>query len=208
MDLALLYSQLIRIESLDIWKGLAHVGCRKEVYADALRLFCGDLENITKPLMEFMEQEKWEEYSAAIHALKGGLAGIGAWELARKASDLENASQKKDHQFCRANSTAMFSEITELAESLKSTALFDEVIIKKEQVQVDFLEKNLNELYWACSSGKSVEADALAKELQTKICGGEIDNTVTAICTHIANLDYHLVIQILENQPYIKKPSP
>ncbi|MCL1815927.1 MAG: Hpt domain-containing protein [Treponema sp.] len=205
MNLALLYSQLIRVEGLDIWEGLAHVGCSREVYADALRLFCGDLEKRNAVFKEFQDQESWEEYAACAHAVKGGLAGIGAWELAEKARELENAARKGDYEFCRESSAGALEEIKKLIASLKSSVLFSKEAVKREKVSRDYLEKKLSKLYLACSSGDSAEADALIRELKTKTCGEENDAIVDMICTNVENLDYHLALQILAEQPYIKK---
>ena len=204
MDLALVFSQLIRIDGLDIWEGLAHVGCNQEVYAEALRNFCKDLESKCSILKEFLQNENWKDYSATVHAIKGGLAGIGTWELSQKARELEDAARDEDYEFCLKKSDEVLKELEQFIGSLKSTALFAKETIDREQVSSDYLEKKLSELYLFCSSGNSVEADMLARELRTKTCGGETDNIVDAICTHVENLDYHLVIQMLAKLPYIK----
>ena len=201
----MVFSQLIRIDGLDIWEGLSHIGCRQDVYADALRLFCKDLEKKCTSLGGFLAKENWKDYSAAVHAIKGGLAGIGAWRLAQKAKELENALQKEDYRFCREESSEVLEEIAQFTNTLRSTALFAEEKIEREQVSPDYLEKKLSELYMFCSCGNSTEADVLARELKTKICGGEPDCIVDTICTLVENLDYHLVLQILSEQPYIKK---
>ena len=204
MDLALVFSQLIRIDGLNIWDGLTHVGCSQEVYADALRLFCRDLEKKSAALGRFLENEDWKDYSAAVHAIKGGLAGIGAWRLTRKTKELEDAALKKDYKFCREKSKKTLKEIAQFTDSLRSSALFAEEKIEKEQVSLEYLEKKLNELYTFCSLGSSIEADALARELKTKSYSEETDAIVDAICSHVENLDYHLVIQMLKEQTYIK----
>ncbi|MCL1927325.1 MAG: Hpt domain-containing protein [Treponema sp.] len=204
MDLALVFSQLIRIDGLDIWEGLTHVGCNQEVYAEALRNFCRDLESKCAILKEFLQKENWKDYSAAAHAIKGGLAGIGAWELSQKTRELEDAARDEDYEFCINKSDEVLKRLEQFTGVLKSTALFTGETTEKEQVSIDYLEKKLGELYFFCSSGSSVEADMLARELRTKTCGGETGNIVDAICTYVENLDYHLVIQILAKQPYIK----
>jgi len=204
MDMDHLYSQLIPIEGLDIWEGLVHVGCNREVYADALRLFCVDLENKIDSFVSLPEQENWKEYLAAVHAAKGGLAGIGAWKLNQKVRELEDAAKKGDYGFCRKASAEVFGELKKMISSIRSTGLFSKETKPREQVSGDFLEKKLKELYQVCSSGNSIEADALARELKTKTCGGETDALVETICNHVENLDYHLVLQILVEQPYMK----
>ena len=204
MDLALVFSQLIRINGLDIWEGLAHMGCSREVYADALKTFCGDLEKKSVSLAGFVKKENWKDYTAAAHAIKGGLAGIGAWVLAQEIRELEEDSQKGNYDICRKNTGKVLKKIGNFAIELRSNVLFAEETTPKERVSLDYLKKRLNELYLCCFSGKSSEADALAKELKTKTCGKKIDALVGTICTHVENLDYHLVLQALAGQPFIK----
>jgi len=201
MDVSLLFSQLIRIEELNIWEGLGHVGCNREVYADALRIFCRELKKKTIALAEHLEHEDWKGYTAAIHAIIGGLAGVGAWELAQKARILEEASRDKNYQYCKKNSGKALEDMEKLIASLETTILFEEKATEREQVPIDYLKKKLEELYSACSSGNSVEADALAGELKTKTINEETDDIVSTICTHVENLDYHLVLQILSEYP-------
>jgi len=201
MDVSLLYSQLIRIEELNIWEGLSHVGCSREVYADALRIFSRELKKRASALAEHLERENWKDYTAVIHAVKGGLAGIGAWELARKSRQLEDAAREKNYQFCKKNSGKALEDMKKLISSLEATVLFEETATKREQASIDYLKKKLKELYSACSSGNSVEADALAGELKTKTINEETDDMVSTICTHVENLDYHLVLQILSEYP-------
>jgi len=204
MDLNLVFSQLIRMNDLNIWEGLVHVGCNREVYADALKIFCGDLGKKSEELGKFLENENWKDYIGAVHAIKGGLAGIGAWLLAEKFRELEDASRKEDYVFCRRKSGKVLKEIEQFTAALRSCALFTENTMPREQVSLDYLEKKLSELYLLCSIGSSAEADALAKELRTKTSGGEIDTIVDTICTHVENLDYHLVLETLGGQSYIK----
>ena len=213
MDLALLFSQLIRLENIDLWKGLIHVGCNREVYADVLRVFCRELEKKIPVLAGFLEQENWKEYTAAMHAVKGTLGGIGAWKLAKRAEILEDASRKENYGFCREASGKALEEMEELAASLRSTALFAEEAekeksqVSRKHVSRDFLEEKLNDLYWLCSTGSSAEADALAGELKTVTYTTETDTLIAEVCTHVENLDYHLVLQLLGEQPFIQKPG-
>ena len=204
MDLSLVFSQLIRIDGLDIWDGLVHVGCSQEVYAEALRIFCRDLENKYNKLREFSQNENWKDYAAAVHAIKGGLAGIGAWKLSGTVKELEDAVLKDNFEFCREKTHVVITNIEQFTGALKSTVLFELEEIVMEQVPLTYMEKKLGEMYMYCSFGNSEEADALARELKTKTSGEEIDSIVDTVCTHVENLDYHLVLQLLAKQPYIK----
>ena len=111
MDLPLVFSQLSRIDGLDYWEGLTRVGCNQEEYAEALRLFCTDLENKYAGIDEFLGKENWKNYTDEIHAVKGGLAGIGAWLLAQKMKNLEDAARNGDYAFCREKTGSALNEM-------------------------------------------------------------------------------------------------
>ena len=204
MDMDFVFSQLIRIKDLDIWEGLAHIGCSQEEYIGVLRIFCTDLEKKRVELDEFVKKENWKGYFGTVHAIKGGLAGIGAWRLSEKVEELENAARNKDYQFCMDETGNVLKEMEQFFAALKSSALFTEEKEEREQVSVSYMEKKLNELYLYCSLGSSAEAEDLAKELKSKTCGSETDTLVNEICAHVKNFDYDMVLQILDEQPYIK----
>ena len=82
----------------------------------------------------------------------------------------------------------------------------------REEVSFDYLKEQLNELYTACCTGNSEKTNALAKKLRTKTCPGEStelisDSMLDTICNDLENLDYHLVLELLAQQPYIRKDS-
>ena len=218
MDVDQLFSRLFRLKNLDIWEGLNYVGCNKEVYADILRLFLGDLEKKSAALEGFLKQEDWKKYYTEIHALKGGLAGIGAWELSEKAGRLEDAARKENYRFCLETSGEILEEMGEFAVTLKA-ALFSSEDTKQEksgsgeqyprkQVSLDFLAERLNELYIFCSSGDSIKADALVNKLKNTTHSKDVDIFMNEIYTYVKNLDYDPVIKLLADKPYIHTKRP
>ncbi|GHV85552.1 hypothetical protein AGMMS50230_11600 [Spirochaetia bacterium] len=200
MDLLRLFPQLGNIEGLDFWEGLSHVGCSREVYAGTLRLFCGELEKKAAAIAGFLGEENWKDYTTFVHAVKGGLAGIGAWELAQKALELEDASREGNYAFCQRHSAAILEEMEVLTTALRSTVLFRKEAGPKKEVSAVFMEQKLAELYDACSLGNSAKAEALAKELEASTYNNEIDTLVESITVMVENLDYDLALEVLENR--------
>jgi protein phosphatase len=147
-----------------------------------------------------------------------GLAGrLG---LGRALAALEDAARKENYGFCREISAEALGKMGELAVSLRSSALFTEdskeakSVFRKQafqkqasrkQVSLGFLEERLNELYWFCSSGNSIKADTLAGELKNTTHDRKTDALIKEICNHVENLDYHLVLQVLGEQPFIRQ---
>lgn len=203
MNLSLLYSQLIGIDGLDMWEGLSHVGYNREEYADTLKLFCGEFEKKLVLAASSVETDNWKDYTFALHSAKGLLAGIGAWELAGKALELESASRNGDYELCRRNTGAILKEMEVFAGALRATALFDE---PKEEPRTkaspDILKEKLQALAGACASGNTTGAETLVQELREKTFGAEIDEFVATLCTYVDTLDYDRVLEALQDQPF------
>jgi HPt (histidine-containing phosphotransfer) domain-containing protein len=198
MDLGQLFSQLIRIEGLDIWKGLSHVGCNRAAYAETLKVFCGELGKKTAAAALFLEQENWKDYTGTVHALKGGLAGIGAWEIAQEAWKLEDAAWKKDYKVCHEQTDGVIRKMLEFDSALRSTELFSREAPPKEKVPLVYLTEKFNALHCACSSGNSKDAETLAKELETKTFDAQTDSMIESICEFTESLDYDLVMKNID----------
>ncbi|MDR2702025.1 MAG: Hpt domain-containing protein [Spirochaetaceae bacterium] len=198
MDLGQLFNQLIRIEGLDIWSGLSHVGCSRIAYVETLRVFCMELGKKTAAAALFLERENWKEYATTVHALKGGLAGIGAWKIAQETWYLEDASWKGNYKFCHEQTDGVLKKILEFDIALRSTILFNREEMPKENAPLVYLIEKLNALHLACSSGNSTDAEALVKELETKTFDAETDAMIAAVCEFVESLDYDLVIKSLD----------
>ncbi|MDR2553037.1 MAG: Hpt domain-containing protein [Treponema sp.] len=203
MDLSLLYHELIRIDGLDIWEGLSHVGGDRQVYAGALRLFCGEAAKKNAALAEALENDDWKAYAQAVHAVKGALAGVGAWELAQGAAEAEDACRRGDYQRCRDETGEIVGGINGFIAALKATVLFvrDEEP-PREHANLVFLRKKLEDLKRACSTGSSGEADILGRELKTKTFDAATDALVEKICGYVENLDYDLALKAMEERAF------
>jgi len=210
MDLELLFSQLIRIDGLDIWNGLSHVGCNRTVYADTLKLFCIEVERKTAAALDMMEQKNWKEYATTVHGIKGGFSGIGAWKIEEQAKQLENAAWKKEYAFCQEHTAEVCKTMVNFVAALRATVLFHRVAQQKETAPLSYLAEKFNALHWACFSGNCTEAEVIAGELETKTFDPETDALVETICGHVENLDYDLALKDLDlwlSRYLVEKPA-
>jgi HPt (histidine-containing phosphotransfer) domain-containing protein len=199
MDLGQLFNQLILIEGLDIWNGLSHVACNRAAYAETLTVFCRELGKKTAEAALFLEQENWKDYVTTVHALKGGLAGIGAWKITEEIWELEEAAGKGDYNVCHKHTGGVIKKILEFDSALKSTVLFNREKPPKENVPLEFITKKLNALRRACFSGNSTDAEALVRELETKTFDAQTDAMIETVCESVESLDYDLVIKSLDS---------
>jgi len=207
MDLPLLYNQLIRIDGLDIWNGLSHVGCNRAVYADTLRLFCVEVERKTAAATEFLEQENWKDYTITVHALKGGFTGVGAWKIAPQIRELETAVRNKDYALCREQTGGIFAVMLAFTAALKATALFDRDQQSKEPAPLSYLTDKFNALHWACFSANCTEADALVRELRTKTFDPKTDALVETVCQLAENMDYNEALKDIDDWLALTQPA-
>jgi len=210
MDMGQLFKQLIRIEGLDIWKGLSHVGCNRAAYTETLKAFCRELSRKTADAALFLEQENWKDYAGTVHALKGGLAGIGAWIIAQEAWELEDAAWKGNYKVCHEQSGGVFRKMLEFDRALRSTVLFNREALPKENASLMYLTEKFHALHLACSSGNSTDVEALVKELETKTFDAQTDSIIESICEFAESLDYDLVMKGIDtwfSQSMVTNPA-
>ncbi|MDR2211346.1 MAG: Hpt domain-containing protein [Spirochaetaceae bacterium] len=202
MDLGLLFRKLICIDGLDIWEGLSRVRCNRQAYADNLRLFCEDAAAQTAALGAALEGEVWQACAQAAHALKGILAGIGAWELSRMALALEESLRRGDREACHSGTGPALEEITGFIAAVRGAlSAAGEKTKIRQRASVDFLEEKLGMLQRACSAGASREADSLAGELRARTFDDPAtDAFVEKLSVYVENLDYDLALKSIEDR--------
>jgi HPt (histidine-containing phosphotransfer) domain-containing protein len=202
MDLALLFTRLIHIESLDIWDGLSRVRCSRAAYGEGLRLFCKDAEAQISSLKAALAEEDWNAYTLACHGLKGILAGIGAGDLSQRALELERAARQGDYGVCGSGAAPLMELLNGLVAALRfALSSAAEKPRVRQRASVNFLEEKLDMLHRACSTGASSEADSLVGELRTKTFDdAATDAFVDQLSAHVENLDYDLVLKSIEER--------
>jgi CheY-like chemotaxis protein len=84
------------IEGLDAAAGLARIGGSSGRYRELLRMFLQDVEERSDLLAAGPETAGWPYFTTAVHALKSGLANIGAQGLSESAAELERAGREGD----------------------------------------------------------------------------------------------------------------
>ena len=64
-----------------------------EVYRSLLKVFYETMDERAAELDRFLKEEKYEDYTTLVHALKSSLRIIGANEMGSEAQRLENAGK-------------------------------------------------------------------------------------------------------------------
>jgi HPt (histidine-containing phosphotransfer) domain-containing protein len=89
-----LLERLAAIEGLDVETGISYMGDSVKGYVDALRQFCGGLDEDVRLTREYLAGEDWRNYVIKVHGLKGVLNVLGAQALGDWGAKLEVAGRE------------------------------------------------------------------------------------------------------------------
>jgi HPt (histidine-containing phosphotransfer) domain-containing protein len=78
-----------------------------------------EIDKCEKNLNIFFEANNMQQFSIAVHGMKGSLANIGAMELSSMALALESASKQFDTVYCAENLTSFLEGLHSLNSQLK-----------------------------------------------------------------------------------------
>ncbi|MDR0444056.1 MAG: response regulator, partial [Treponema sp.] len=98
-----LWKKLEQIKELQIQTGLERVSGQQDIYEKSLQLLIKEIKKCDGNLKEFLAAGDLNNFSIAVHGIKGSLANIGAMGLSARAFELESASGKEDAAFCALN---------------------------------------------------------------------------------------------------------
>jgi len=107
-------AQELSIDGLDIKKGIANSGGRKEFYLEILSAFYEDGIQKIDEIEECMASGNINNYSIYVHALKSAAANIGAQRLAEAANALEAAGDSGDINYIQANNESFLVDLKTL----------------------------------------------------------------------------------------------
>jgi PAS domain S-box-containing protein len=114
-------SKDVFIEGIDIQAGNARY--QKKIYLEVLRSYCVHtpvlLEKLRHITSENLSEESINEYTVAVHGLKGSSSGICADEAAKMAEDLEQAGRKKDKHYIQTHTDPFIKIVEQMLEKLK-----------------------------------------------------------------------------------------
>jgi len=110
----------MKIEGVDVRKGIRTSGNRIDLYLDILATFLDEGSERMAQLHEYRNTGNVRMYTISVHALKGALANIGAAELSEIAAQLESAGDRKNMDYIEAHTDRFLQGIHKLLASVKS----------------------------------------------------------------------------------------
>ncbi|MDR0516236.1 MAG: response regulator [Fibromonadaceae bacterium] len=155
----------IKIEGLNVKKGIAMTGGTLERYLQTLAVFHKDgIEKIDE-VKKCFETDNYHLYTTHIHALKSAAASIGANDLSEEAKELEAAGKQEDMAFIKSNNPQFLINLESLLSDIGNVLANGK---KKQKTSVDpeLLRSELNKLKEALEAFDSAIIDNAANALQ------------------------------------------
>ncbi|GHV28000.1 hypothetical protein FACS1894167_03990 [Synergistales bacterium] len=108
------------IEGVDTAAGIAGIGGLREQYLGVLEMFCRDAESRLPYFEKIPGKADAQSFITQVHAMKSGLANIGAEDLSQAAARLEDAGRKGDMAAIGGNIAQFRENLTALAARIKA----------------------------------------------------------------------------------------
>jgi len=153
----------MKINGLNICKGVERLGGDKEAYVNILRFFAVNTASLLETI-EDISENKMSDYAVTVHGIKGSCRNIDADELADYAENLEKAAKAGNFKFVSARNRSFLIATQQLISEIHDTlawAYLDKPKPGREKPDSVLLAK----LFDACKRFDTDEIDALIKEL-------------------------------------------
>jgi len=131
-------NQTLKIEGLDVRKGLTLTGGTLENYLQTLAVFLRDGQEKIKEIQTVLEADDLHLYVTYVHALKSAAANVGATKLSELASTLEQAGRQKNMNFIHNNSNKLLSDLEVIIANISAA-----IKANKRDGQTDSIDKAL-----------------------------------------------------------------
>ena len=153
----------IRIEGLNVQKGIAMSGGTAENYKRTLGIFLRDGAQKIGEIKKCLETDDLPLYIIHVHSLKSAAANIGADELSALAFTLEAAGHEGDLDFIKARNGRLLSELESLLDDIGSVLNADK---QGGDLGVELLKAGLSKLAEAIESIDPRAINAAVKDIQ------------------------------------------
>jgi len=137
----------MKINMLDVKKGISMVGGTLELYIEILDIFYREgIEKINE-INKCLETKNYSLYTTHVHALKSASAIIGATDLSEKAKSLEMAGKQQDLAYIKQHNpeflTALEALLANISEVLKEYEQKDPIDFENLKIELNKLKAAL-----------------------------------------------------------------
>jgi len=154
----------IKIDGVDVKKGISMTGGTFESYAQTLTAFHKDGLKKLEEIKKCLETDNYPLYTTYVHALKSASASLGAEDLSEQAKVLEMAGRQEDSSFIRLQNPKFLTSLEILLNHIE-TALNS---VKKQEtpIEMEALKSELCKLKEAFDAFDFGAINEIAGDLQ------------------------------------------
>jgi len=109
----------LREKGIDVTAGLNYCASETGLYLELLDEFINSAKEKLDEMATFLQEENWSDYEIRVHAMKSSAKTIGANETSEKARMLEEAAQKEDVGFIKANHPVLIEMVLDTITVIK-----------------------------------------------------------------------------------------
>jgi HPt (histidine-containing phosphotransfer) domain-containing protein len=201
----------LKIEGIDVKKGIKMVGGSLELYMQTLAIFHKDGLQKIEEIKKSLETKNYSLYATYTHALKSASANIGAIDLSETAKELEAAGKQADSAFIEQNNAKFLANLESLLSNIGQVLESS----KKEQqgsVDLELLKNELSKLEKALIALDSSAIDEAVGNLQKFTQADGVGASVENILQSVLIGEYDEAVATIKSQPLktaiMSKSSP
>lgn len=194
----------IEIEGIDVQDAIVNCGNDLNGFLSVLCVFYLDGIRTLPTLNQFFVNRQYEDLTILIHALKSACANVGAVELAKQASGLEDACEKKNYDYIQMHTPDFIVEFEKLMVRIAPFAKkkTDTSFAVQEEGSTSVLKDKMPSLQTALELADSGTIDEIMAVLTPYAWDTKVRRWLQNIQDAIDLFDYDLALQILACAPH------
>jgi signal transduction histidine kinase/DNA-binding response OmpR family regulator len=188
----------LKIDGIDVKKGIAMTGGELELYMEILATFHKDGVIKIQEIKKCLETNNYLLYTTYVHALKSASASIGASDLSETAKSLEAAARKEDLAFIKLHNAQFLMALEVLLNNINKFLLANKKEEQKCSLDFEILKRELNKLREAIDIFDSDAIDEATTVLQKFTHAANVGASVENILQKILIGEYEEVILVID----------
>lgn len=180
---------------VDFELGVAGVGYREKSYLNILRVAVGEGKKKMPLIQKYFDEKDMENYAIEVHALKSGMAGIGAMRLSQMAKEHETAAKEGNYAYIEAHLYELLDYYQKVIDEIEKRITEKggtEPIGKEDSREI---REMLAQVKKALLEYESAEA---SEWLEKAMCHTKDSQKIKQVLQYTEQLEYEKALEILE----------
>jgi len=187
----------IKIEGIDVNRGIALSGGTTDQYLDTLALFYKDGLEKVKELTQCVETDDLSLYTIYVHALKSASANIGARALSEAAKTLEEAGDNEDSDFVKTHNNGFLADLRSLLDRINEVLSSFKKNSGEKKKDTEATKAELVNLKTAINDLDAGSINDIIEELRQSTQGDDMENVITDISDNILVAEYDRALELI-----------